>query len=217
MENVFSPQISAHQKRYYSQHVLIRLIEEWKKYLNKDFVIGTFLTDLSKAFDCIPYDLLIAKLEAYVEGGKALSDIYSYLANLNQCARIYDKKSNFQKIISGVLQDSIIGPILFNFLINGLFFFVSSASIYNFADDNSLSAITRTVVELKNTLQSESEVVINWFKNIETIVNIEKFQVITLDKHKHDYSQDTIKFDNRLIETVFCQTPRCSNRCQAQL
>ena len=71
------------------------------------------------------------------------------------------KKSNFQKIISGVPQGSITGPILFNFSINDLFFFVSSASMYNFADDNSLSVAAKTVTELKSTLQSESEVIIN--------------------------------------------------------
>ena len=69
----------------------------------------------------------------------------------------------------------------------------------NFADDNSLSTIAKTLVELKNTLQSESEVVINWFKNNKIIVNPEKFQVIILDKQKYDYSNETIEFDNKTI------------------
>ena len=72
----------------------------------------------------------------------------------------------------------------------------------NFADDNFLSTIAKTLVELKNTLQSESEVVINWFKNNKMIVNPEKFQVIILDKQKYDYSNETIEFDNKTIETV---------------
>ena len=58
MENVYLPQISAYRKNYNSQHVLISLIEEWREYLDKDFVIGAVFTDLPKAFDCIPHDLL---------------------------------------------------------------------------------------------------------------------------------------------------------------
>ena len=74
--------------------------------------------------------------------------------------------------------------------------------MYNFADDGSLSAATKTVTELKNTLQSESEVIINWFKNNKMIVNPEKFQAIILDKQKHDYSNETIKFDIKILETA---------------
>ena len=55
--------ISAYRKNYSTQQVLIRLLEEWKEKLDKNFIVGTVLMDLSQAFDCIPHDL-IAKLAA---------------------------------------------------------------------------------------------------------------------------------------------------------
>ena len=70
------------------------------------------------------------------------------------------------------------------------------------SDDNSLSAAAKTVTKLKSTLQSESEVIINWFKNNKMIVNLEKFQAIIFDKQKHGYSNETIKFDNKTVEIV---------------
>ena len=56
--------------------------------------------------------------------------------------------------------------------------------MYNFKDDNPLSAIAKNVKELKTTLRSELGVVINWFKNNKMIVNPEKFQAIVLYKQK---------------------------------
>ena len=65
MNNLFSPFISAHRVLYSTQHVLIRLIEEWRKNLDNNYYIETVLMDLSKAFDCIPLDLVISKLGVY--------------------------------------------------------------------------------------------------------------------------------------------------------
>ena len=44
---------------------MIRLLEEWRENLDKNYVVGGVLMDLSKAFDCVPHDLLLAKLAAY--------------------------------------------------------------------------------------------------------------------------------------------------------
>ena len=57
--------ISAHRKGYSTNHVLIRLIESWRTTLDKNLFAGAVLMDLSKTFDCISHDLLIAKLHAY--------------------------------------------------------------------------------------------------------------------------------------------------------
>ena len=63
IQNKLTPYISAYRKCYSTQHVLVRLIEEWKNALDKNYFVGAVLMDLSKAFDCIPHDLLIAKLK----------------------------------------------------------------------------------------------------------------------------------------------------------
>ena len=71
-----------------TQHVLLRLIEEWKANLDNNFVKRAVLMDLSKTFDCIPHDLLISKLPACGFEEKTLLYIYSYLRNRKQCKKV---------------------------------------------------------------------------------------------------------------------------------
>ena len=136
-DKYLSPFISAYRKKYSTQQVLIGLLEEWREKLNKNFIVGAVLTDLT-AFDCIPHDLIIAKLAAYGIKRETLRLIYSYsyLKGRKQCVKINNTYSDYNEIISGVPQGSILGPILFNLSINDLFFFIEIASMHNFADDN---------------------------------------------------------------------------------
>ena len=63
-DNFFSPYLSTCRASYSTQHVLLRLIEEWKTNLDNNFAVGAVLMDF-KTFDCMPHDLLIIKLAAY--------------------------------------------------------------------------------------------------------------------------------------------------------
>ena len=201
MEKYFSPFLYAYRKNYSSQNILISLTEEWRKKLDNNFVVGAVLTDLSKPFDCILHDLIIAKLSAYNFSDEALSYIYSYLTNRRQCVHINNTHSQLETIISGVPQGSILGPILFSLSINDLFFFVVLASLHNFADDNALSAFATTVSELIK-IESESEVVMDWFKINTMVVNPDRFQAIILDKQKRDHTDEHITVDNQQIKVV---------------
>ena len=82
------PFILACREGYSTQHVLARLIEEWRKNLDGDYIVGGILMDLSKTFDCIPRDLLIAKLDSFGLDRNLLKYINSYLDNRKQCMRI---------------------------------------------------------------------------------------------------------------------------------
>ena len=112
------------------------MVEEWKENLDNNFTVGAVQTDLSKAFDSIPHDFLIAKLSAYGLNSDSVCYIYSYLKDRKQCAQINNEQSVFDTIVSGVPQGSIFGPILFNIFFNDFLFFIPKASVYNVADDN---------------------------------------------------------------------------------
>ena len=133
-----SPFILVYREGYSTQHFLVRLIEEWRKYLDDDYITEGVLMDLSKAFDCLPRDLLIAKLDNYGLDRNLLKCINSYLDNREQCVRVNNINSSFNDIFSGVPQGSVVGPILFNALFNDFFFFMQHATVHNLANDNTL-------------------------------------------------------------------------------
>ena len=56
--NFLSIFVSTYPKMYGTQYVIIRLVEEWQEQIDHNKIVGTVLLDLSKAFDCIPHDLL---------------------------------------------------------------------------------------------------------------------------------------------------------------
>ena len=179
---------------------MIRLLEEWRENLDKNYVVGGVLMDLSKAFDCVPHDLLLAKLAAYGVNESFLCYIYSYLLNRKQCVRINNINSDFLTVISGVPQGSIVGPILFNCFFNDFFYVTEIANAHNFADDNTLTAFANSIQNLIHLLESESSVAIKWFKENKMIVNPGKFQAIILDKKKTNHTQETIKIDNKAVK-----------------
>ena len=79
--NFLSIFVSTYPKMYGTQYVIIRLVEEWQEQIDHNKIVGTVLLDLSKAFDCIPHDFLIAKLNTYGLYKNTLTLLFSYLKN----------------------------------------------------------------------------------------------------------------------------------------
>ena len=136
--------------------------------------------DLLKAYDCIPYDLLTAKLNAYGLNQKALQLIVSYLTNRKQRVKINSTYSDRFEILVGVPQGSVLGPLLFNIFINDLFLFIDSGDICNFADDNTLFKCCDNLDETKSFIENECHLVISWFKINALKMNPDKCHVMVL-------------------------------------
>ena len=81
-----------------------------RKCLEDGGVVDVVHMDLSKAFDCLPYDLLIAKLEAYGFGMKYLKFIHCYLSGRKQRVKIWSSFTEWLDIVSGLPQGSDMGP-----------------------------------------------------------------------------------------------------------
>ena len=96
------------------------------------------MTDLSKAFDCVTHDLIVAKSEAYDFYIDALKLIHDYLLNRKQRVKINDAYSSWKGIFCGISQGFILGLLLFNIHLCELFYFLENLNIGSYADDTTI-------------------------------------------------------------------------------
>ena len=132
-----SPYFCGFTKGNITQHALLRLTNKLNICLDKKENKGMFMMDLSKAFDCIPHELLIVKLHTYGFSKERLKLTCSYLKGRNQRDKINSKYSSWREILNGVPHGSVLGSLLFNISIKDLFFFVENSQVCNYPDDNS--------------------------------------------------------------------------------
>ena len=138
-ENIFHSFLAAFRPSFGCQTTLLRLVEDWKRALDENLDVGAILMDLSKAFDCLPHDLIIEKLKAYGLTEQSCQLMHSYLSGRKQRVKLGNCISNWQNIIKGVPQGSILGPLIFNISMNDIFYFLEKSTLYNYADDNTVS------------------------------------------------------------------------------
>ena len=196
VQNYLSPFLCGYRKGYSTQHALLSLIENWKLSLDRKGYGGSILMDLSKAFDTINYDLLLAKLHAYGFDESALKLIKSYLTNRWQRTKINTSFSSWSELLQGVPQGSVLGPLLFNIYINDLFFIIKQTNVCNYADDTTLYACNKSLNELLLSLEHDSMLAVRWFENNYMKLNEDKCHFI-ISGHKYEHSW--VKINENMI------------------
>ena len=160
--------------------------------------------DLSKAYDCLPHDLIIAKLEVYGLDTNSLRFIFDCLSSRRQRPKIGCSYSTWSKVLCGIPQGSILAPLIFNIFINDIFFFIEKSEICNFADGSTLYSCDRNLLRIKENLTFDMKNILLWFRTHSLRANAEKFQFMILNRKNHRrqrmvINSITVKESNEVI------------------
>ena len=171
------------QAGHSTDHAIIHLVNEILQSFNENkYTLGVFI-DLSKAFDTVDHTILLAKLENYGVKHTNLKWFRSYLSSRKQVICYEGNKTDYENIICGVPQGSILGPLLFLIYINDLH---TSSKVLNsilFADDTNLFYSHQNINTLFETVNKELLHLNEWFKANKLSLNTVKTKYTFFHKH----------------------------------
>ena len=141
--NILSSSQHGFRAQHSCQTQLLETIHDWAKSIDNKSSTHAIFLDFSKAFDTVPHQRLILKLERYGIRGHLLDWLRAFLMGRRQRVCINNHYSNWTNVTSGVPQGSVLGPLLFIIYINDIESNIKS-KIRLFADDCVLYRDVRT-------------------------------------------------------------------------
>ena len=156
-----------------------RILEALEKNANIDII----MLDYSKAFNKINHSILLHKLKNLGISGSIGQWIGQFLINRNQRVSIQGFKSGPSKVMSGVPQGTILGPLLFLIYIADIGDNITDCTLSSYADDSKADKIIQTV-EDGEILQTEVNKLYTWTSRNLMEFNTSKFEVLRIGKNK---------------------------------
>ena len=139
------------------------------------------------AFDSLNYDILLSKLKFYGLQNNALQLLKSYLSDRSQYVQINNVKSNRHTVSCGILQDSVMGPLLFNICINDIINATRIFTLIMYADDTTLVShlenFSATNSAREDGLNQEISKVNTWLLSNKLVLNVTKSRFMLFFKH----------------------------------
>ena len=149
------------------------------------------LTDLSKAFDCLPLELLIANLDEYSFDKSSLKLKDCYLSNRKQRVKVNNRYSSWSEMLFGIRQGSISGPFLFN-----VFYLLEDLDVTNYADDFTPYCAGKSVEFVVSNLEQSSRILFECLSNNCIKVNTGKSHLLLSGN-----SRATVTIDNNYSDS----------------
>ena len=181
-EEVYHKNVFAYRQHHGCDSAILSLTEEFKKELDSRKVIGLVSMDLSKAFDNLPHDLVVKKLEEYGGDLKVINLITNYLSDRHQRVKLSGNYSSLKAITKGVPQGSILGPLLFNIFMNDLAYVIDQSTLFSYADDTQIFKSAENIDDVEHSINIDLKSVDQWYENNQMKRNISKYQAITFGK-----------------------------------
>ena len=173
------------RQQYSTYHALINITENIGKALDDGNISCGVFVDLQKASDTVDHQILLTKLNQYGIRGVSNDWFKPYLSNRNQYVSINRYESGIAALNSGVLQESVLGPLLFLLYINDLNQAIKFCKVHHFADDTNLLCLSNSIKKLKKLVNADLKHLVNWFNANKISSNVKKTQmVIFKSKHK---------------------------------
>ena len=195
---------TTHQHGFRQKHScvtqLLEVVEEWSDTLERGGNVDCIYLDFAKAFDTVPHQRLLTKLDAYGVTGQVLRWIESFLYNRKQQVRVGSACSSWSDVKSGIPQGSVLGPVLFLVYINDLPDALENV-VKLFADD---TKVYRTIDDDKDStsLQRDLDRLEDWSDKWQLHFNASKCKCMHLgkDNPNHQYSMNNTSIENVSLE-----------------
>lgn len=180
----------------------VELVDDILRAIDEGFIVCTAFFDSSKAFDLVPHDLLLRKLELSGVRGHPLELVRSYLSDRSQFVSVGGSASADRDMTLGVAQGSKLGPLLYLIYTNDLGCLPLKGKVMMYADDIAVLYRCRDSETLSRELQHDMDLISGYFRVNRLLLNVSKSKVMYFGRRSLREASRVLMIDGSVVESV---------------